>query len=190
MHYLVYQIINKLNGKYYIGVHRTKNIDDGYMGSGALIKRAIEKHGIENFTKTILFDCASAEEMFEHERELVDPSDSMSYNMKAGGIGGWDHIDASEHMTRVWNDPEYRVRGLAMLREAAKKARSLPHHRTWLGRTHTEETKRKMRKSKNVGATNSQHGTMWITNGSENRKVRRDQPIPDGFSPGRKINHA
>ena len=36
-HYLIYKIINNLNGHYYIGQYQTTNINDDYVGSEKLI---------------------------------------------------------------------------------------------------------------------------------------------------------
>lgn len=91
-YYLIYQITNKLNGMIYIGKHKTSNIDDGYMGSGVRITRAIKKYGVENFEKTILFECASEEEMNTKEAEIVNAefiSRDDVYNINLGGSGSW-----------------------------------------------------------------------------------------------------
>ena len=36
-----------------------------------------------------------------------------------------------------------------------------------------------------VGYKNSQYGTMWITNGIQNKKIKKDQIIPEGWRKGR-----
>jgi hypothetical protein len=96
MKYYLYEIKNNINGKKYVGVHKTKVEDDGYMGSGKVIKRAIEKHGIENFTKTILEYFDTQEAMFAREKEVVTDEflerDDV-YNLRRGGFGGFDHIN-------------------------------------------------------------------------------------------------
>jgi hypothetical protein len=42
MRYVIYKITNNINGRYYIGRHATKNINDDYMGSGKAIKGMLE----------------------------------------------------------------------------------------------------------------------------------------------------
>ena len=80
----------------YIGKYMTNDKDDDYMGSGIRIRRAIEKYGIENFEKTILFECESADEMNAKEAEIVNEDfiarDDV-YNIKLGGDGGCDEIN-------------------------------------------------------------------------------------------------
>jgi len=91
-----YKIENKVNGNFYYGVHKTENINDGYLGSGKRIKYALKKYGKENFNKEILFtfdtfqDALDYESEFVNEQLLIDPS---CYNLKTGGFGGWDFIN-------------------------------------------------------------------------------------------------
>lgn len=87
-HYLVYQITNLVNDKIYIGIHGTDDLEDGYMGSGGYLWRAIKKHGIENFRKEILFEYDNPDEMIAKERELVDRkfiARKDTYNLALGG---------------------------------------------------------------------------------------------------------
>jgi len=88
MRFIVYKITNLINGRYYIGRHATKNVNDSYMGSGIAIRNAIEKYGIENFKKEIIAEAESREELWELEKRIVNEtvvSDEKSYNMAYGG---------------------------------------------------------------------------------------------------------
>jgi len=93
--YILYRIVNKVNNKFYIGVHKTKDINDDYYGSGHSIKAAIEKYGKENFTKKILHIFTNAKKAFKKEKEIVNEElikNKNCYNLKEGGHGGFDHI--------------------------------------------------------------------------------------------------
>ena len=58
----------------------------------------------------------------------------------------------------------------------------------WTGKKHSPEAIEKMRivhKGKGTGTKNSQFGSFWITNGVENKKLKKDTPIPTGWYIGR-----
>lgn len=90
MYYTIYKITNIHNGHFYIGAHKTFNIDDGYMGSGSQIKSAIKEYGIDSFNKEILHIFESAEEMYEQEKVLLAGTwrHETCYNQMPGGYGG------------------------------------------------------------------------------------------------------
>jgi len=202
MLYLIYKITNFVNGKFYIGAHKTKNIDDGYMGSGKLIKKAIDKYGINNFSKEILLMCENEKDMFEKEKMLVEISKS-SYNVKLGGNGGWDHVLSDPEYTSPFNDKDLQkklskrgIEKIKLLRndvEFRKKwynniSSSLKGKQNFLNKKHNEETKRNIGLKNSINQKNeknSQFGTIWITNGKTNKKISKDNVIPEGWKKGR-----
>lgn len=88
IYYFVYETTNLVNGKKYRGIHKTSNIDDGYLGSGLALIKAINKYGKENFKKEILEFCESYDVLLEREKEWVDENWvclKSNYNLKTGG---------------------------------------------------------------------------------------------------------
>ena len=96
MHYTVYKTTNLANGKIYIGSHVTEDVNDGYVGSGKLLLKAIEKYGLESFKKEVLHIFDNPNDMFLKEAELVSNEFIQrkdTYNIKEGGHGGWDYVN-------------------------------------------------------------------------------------------------
>lgn len=88
MHIYVYRITNLINQKEYVGVHTTSNLDDGYMGSGIAIMRAVKKHGVKNFRKEIIQFFDSESEAYDYELRIVSEeyvAREDTYNMTLGG---------------------------------------------------------------------------------------------------------
>jgi hypothetical protein len=91
--FLLYQITNLVNGKYYIGAHEG-SADDGYMGSGKAIKQAIRKYGLHNFKKDVLAEVSNKKFLFALEQAVVSPefiNQTDTYNMCVGGTGSLKH---------------------------------------------------------------------------------------------------
>lgn len=87
----IYLIVNKLNGKTYIGQRRTKknyNLDS-YMGSGVWLKNAKNKYGLENFEKFLIQYCNSEEELNKKEIFWIAEyrkRGKAEYNIADGGV--------------------------------------------------------------------------------------------------------
>lgn len=140
MYYLIYKITNNVNNKIYIGKHQTENKNDDYMGSGMILKRAIEKYGLDKFTKEILFECNSLEEMNEKEAEIVDEEFIArldTYNVKLGGQGGWDfcnknlNIDYSQRSSNGTNKFRKLLQNVEYYNKHLQKMRKISQNKEW-----------------------------------------------------------
>jgi len=139
-YHTIYEIKNLINGKIYVGAHSTYNVNDCYMGSGKLIKQAIEKHGSENFIKTIICFCGTCDEMFKREAEIVNEEfvkREDTYNLRVGGEGfSLGHITSEETKKKI----SKAITGIKRSAESIEKMRT-----SATGRTLSDEAKEKVR---------------------------------------------
>lgn len=152
MHFIIYETTNKINNKKYRGAHVTENLNDGYLGSGRLLKRALAKYGFENFERKILCECDSVESMFAQEAILVNADwvkDPSTYNLKIGGEGGWDYIN-KEGLR--WDEEKKKLHSIEMKkkRESGEWGPKQPTY-GFRGKEHSLESKKKI--SENSAST-------------------------------------
>ncbi len=215
MYYTIYKTTNLINGKIYVGKHQTHNLDDDYMGSGKHLRYSFAKYGIENFAKEILHVFDTEAEMNAKERELVTEefcSRTDTYNICEGGHGGFGYINQGGLRSKWSTNTHIKVIETTRLRygvdhfsklENSKKSISIriknawkdgkfkPNTSTFLGKKHTDQTKQiisqKSKERLKDPTQNSQYGTRWITNGKENKKIKKIDNIPEGYYSGRII---
>lgn len=158
---IVYKTLNTVNGKYYIGMD-TKN-DPNYLGSGTLLKQAIQKYGRDCFKKIILEQCNSVEQLKEQEKYWISTynacTDRESYNISTGGTGG---------DTFTYNPDK------ELIREKLQ------------ARRHTEVTKQKIRENNwQKDHPGSRTGTKW----SEEQRSRMEEYWKSNPSPFKGRSH-
>jgi hypothetical protein len=85
----LYRLTCPKTRKFYIGVHGTNKLDDGYEGSGLWPKRYVKKHGKQVLEREILQFFESYEGAYSAERELLtsELTKPLCMNITAGGIG-------------------------------------------------------------------------------------------------------
>ena len=199
MYYTIYKITNIINGKIYIGCHKTENLNDEYIGSGKILKKSIEKYGVESFKKEYLNIFDNPEDMFKMESTLVNDDfikENTNYNLKIGGEGGWEHFNNRNNYKNgmCGKSQSQKMKDLKKLehkngkykqnyfgncdwQQKAIKNAQLPDAVKRRKETHNKNGLQK-------GKNNSQYGTHWYCNdecGIDGRKRYKEGEQPDGW---------
>ena len=131
---IVYKVVNKINGKAYIG-QTTRSVEDRWvehckpaLQSRSYLSNAIQKYGKENFIVEELSKANTQEELDTLESNLIDKHQTMfpgGYNLRMGGSGG---AMSEEAKLKIGN----ASRGRKISREAINKGlltRQANHHK-------------------------------------------------------------
>ena len=177
------------------------------MGSGKLIKKAINKYGIKNFFKETLYLLSNEDELNKKEKELVTINFCLrkdTYNICEGGFGGGFryinrlglnmygynglHIESlnslengrNRHLKLLKEDTKYKdnfVNKISLIKKEYFKT----HEAHFKGQTHSEETLIKMKgHSRQDGEKNSQYGKPR----SEETKRKISESLKKKFNAG------
>lgn len=126
--YEIYITTNKINNKKYIGQHKISKEKDYYLGSGKILKDAIEKYGRDNFDKKTLCLCETKEEANNQERYYIGLYEADTnpefYNLAKGGDGGGFEYYAEylkTHPEEAIKVKEKRLEGLYKWQESNKE---------------------------------------------------------------------
>lgn len=168
----IYILINKLNGKKYIGKHSTNNLQDYYMGSGIIVKEIQKKYGKKIFSKQIIEYCNSEEQCLQKEKYWIKYYNALQsedfYNLDEGGAGHTGYIPSEETRKK-------------MSQKAKQRFKDKKNHPMY-GTHRSEETKRKISQSKK-GIKSSQQTKQKISNstkGGNNPRAIKVQCINNG----------
>jgi len=163
-------------------MHKTKDLNDNYMGSGLKLRNAYNKYGIENFKKEILFTLDSREEMIQKEKELVTEEFCRrhdTYNICIGGHGGG-------------------IRKGAVLSEETKQKISITNKIVMqdkeIRRKISESAKQRVWKQESKDKTSKRvSNTIWIKKNNETKMIQPEELenyLSEGWIKGRIMNNA
>lgn len=161
MFHFIYKTYSS-SGLYYYGRHTTKNINDGYFGSGKWIRSIKDKSTLK---RDIILFCENQEELFKKEEEYIsmhinDPK-CMNFNENSVGFSSV-------------NNPNKLLKGSKILRDRIRGQKNGMY-----GKKHTEEFKNHLRKI-NSGENGSFYGKKHTEEAKE--KIRQKK-IGKKFSP-------
>lgn len=152
---VIYKTTNLINGRQYIGKDSKNN--PNYLGSGAFLKRAIQKYGKENFKKEILEVCSSQQELIKREEYWLNyynaGNNPIFYNMhnySSGGVLGKSHsIETRKKLSEFQLGAKHHFYGKHLSEDHRKKlSESMRGEKCfWYGKKRSESARAKMSES-------------------------------------------
>ena len=148
--FIIYKTTNLINNKIYVGQHCTSE-EDGYLGSGKVIKLAIKKYGRQNFVRETIEFCTSAN-VDDKEVYWVDKLDAtnpeVGYNLENGGNGKGKHTEKWKKMISLLlsgqNNPFYGKKHSKKTKKylsSIRKGTRLGEENSFYGKTHSKKSK-------------------------------------------------
>ena len=105
LYHFVYVTVRLNTPYFYIGVHSTDDLLDGYLGSGYHLLNAIRKYGKNNFARLELKFFNSHTEALKYENKIITRSmlqDKFCYNIQFGGKGSKEqHLVSTKDKIRL-----------------------------------------------------------------------------------------
>jgi len=172
-YYLIYETVNNVNGKIYRGAHSTDRVDDGYLGSGDLLKKAIKKYGKDSFTRKVLKFCKDNDDMYMWEAYFVPKTfvgNDMSYNLKVGGEGGACEGEKNPFYGKSHSDETKRI-----ISESNRGRKPTESHIQKMRDLHTGVPRSKDVKDKISKANSGERNGMYGNNHSKQTRLKMSE---------------
>lgn len=191
MYGYIYLTENLINHKKYIGKKSSKKfLGTDYLGSGKILKEAVNKYGKENFTVTMIDTAETLDELNEKEIYYISKynaqADENFYNISKGGLDGGPlfkgHTHTDETKQRISNKVKGTKNGFygkhhseacrEIMSEKRKQRTTSDETRLKMSKAHigikfTEEHKRKISESQK-----GEKGNNWGKTLSDNVKQK------------------
>lgn len=204
-YHVIYKTTCLVTGRYYIGMHSTDDLADGYIGSGKRLWQSIKKHGVEQHICQVLEHLSSREALRLREAELVDEKllkDKQCLNLTVGGYGDFGHIDNADPRYRhhrqagavamnkaLWNNAEWASKASARFKAStkawneseagkvqSKEALKLATITAASPEVNARRKQTMQKRGHQQGSANSSFGTCWVKHPEQgSKKVKLDQ---------------
>lgn len=181
MKYFIYKTMCLVSGKFYIGKKVSRLENDGYLGSGKVLRLSLAKYGRENHQREILEYCESKEQLSLREKEIVNEEmlgNPLCMNLKRGGDGGSDKgirfskqrdEKISRAMKQLYANGEHKREYAPLSEEHRMKISSANKGKSiGLGRNLSEEHKQSI----SLGSKGKPKSNEWKKKAAEAAKAR------------------